>query len=75
MTAVGEPVDCPNVSTVAQKYTSIFQEFLQASALPVWDRHKNAGFWRQFTVYFVFRLFTAVFSNGISFTVYNFATR
>ncbi|PKI51978.1 hypothetical protein CRG98_027630 [Punica granatum] len=50
VTAVAEPVDCPNVSSIAVKYASIFQEFLQQSSLPVWCRHKNSGFWRQFTV-------------------------
>ncbi|KAK4787959.1 hypothetical protein SAY86_019278 [Trapa natans] len=50
VTAVAEPVDCPNVSSIAIKYASIFQEFLQNSSLPVWCRHKNTGFCRQFTV-------------------------
>lgn len=50
MTAVEEPVDCPNVSGIACKYASIFQEFLQNSGLPVWNRFKNTGFWRQLTV-------------------------
>ncbi|KAK4789112.1 hypothetical protein SAY86_020431 [Trapa natans] len=50
VTAVAEPVDCPNISSIAIKYASIFQEFLQNSSLPVWCRHKNTGFWRQFTV-------------------------
>ncbi|EXB74656.1 hypothetical protein L484_007662 [Morus notabilis] len=50
VTAVEEPVDCPNVSTIACKYASIFQEFLQDSGLPVWNRFKNTGFWRQLTV-------------------------
>ncbi|TKY67226.1 Zinc finger CCCH domain-containing protein 24 [Spatholobus suberectus] len=50
VTAVEEPVDCPNVSIIACKYAAIFQEFLQQSDLPVWNRFKNSGFWRQFTV-------------------------
>ncbi|KAG2670373.1 hypothetical protein I3760_14G082900 [Carya illinoinensis] len=50
VTAVEEPVDCPNVSRIACKYASIFQEFLQNSGLPIWNRFKNTGFWRQLTV-------------------------
>ncbi|CAJ1979312.1 unnamed protein product [Sphenostylis stenocarpa] len=50
VTAVEEAVDCPNVSTISCKYATIFQEFLQHSDLPVWNRFKNTGFWRQFTV-------------------------
>ncbi|KAL4389106.1 hypothetical protein HN51_009966 [Arachis hypogaea] len=50
VTAVEEAVDCPNVSTIAGKYATIFQEFLQQSDLPVWNRFKNSGFWRQLTV-------------------------
>ncbi|WJX44181.1 hypothetical protein P8452_31191 [Trifolium repens] len=50
VTAVEEPVDCPNISTIACKYAAIFQEFLQLSDLPVWNRFKNCGFWRQLTV-------------------------
>lgn len=50
VTAVEEPVDCPNVSKIACKYASIFQEFLQQSDLPIWNRFKNTGFWRQLTV-------------------------
>ncbi|RDX57877.1 Zinc finger CCCH domain-containing protein 24, partial [Mucuna pruriens] len=50
VTAVEEAVDCPNVSTIACKYATIFQEFLQHSDLPVWNRFKNTGFWRQLTV-------------------------
>jgi tRNA (uracil-5-)-methyltransferase len=46
-------VDCPNISTIACKYAAIFQEFLQLSDLPVWNRFKNCGFWRQLTVYFL----------------------
>ncbi|KAH1126982.1 hypothetical protein GYH30_015812 [Glycine max] len=45
-----QAVDCPNVSTIACKYATIFQEFLQDSDLPVWNRFKNTGFWRQLTV-------------------------
>ncbi|KAK6936036.1 Zinc finger, CCCH-type [Dillenia turbinata] len=50
VTAVEEPTDCPNVSQIACKYASIFQEFLQSSGLPVWNRFSNTGFWRQLTV-------------------------
>ncbi|KAE9620553.1 putative tRNA (uracil(54)-C(5))-methyltransferase transcription factor C3H family [Lupinus albus] len=50
VTAVEEAVDCPNVSAIARKYATIFQEFLQHSDLPVWNRFKNNGFWRQLTV-------------------------
>ncbi|XP_050370033.1 zinc finger CCCH domain-containing protein 24 [Argentina anserina] len=50
VTAVEEPLDCPNVSAISCKYASIFQEFLQQSSLPVWNRFKNSGFWRQLTV-------------------------
>ncbi|KQJ81687.1 zinc finger CCCH domain-containing protein 24 [Brachypodium distachyon] len=50
VTAVEEPVDCPNVSGLACKYASMFQDFLQLSSLPVWNRMDNSGFWRQFTV-------------------------
>ncbi|KAL8501476.1 hypothetical protein ACS0TY_020850 [Phlomoides rotata] len=50
VTAVEEPVDCPNVSRIACKYASVFQEFLQQSLLPVWNRLNNTGFWRQLTV-------------------------
>ncbi|KAM0828299.1 hypothetical protein ACQ4PT_067641 [Festuca glaucescens] len=50
VTAVEEPVDCPNVSGISSKYAFIFQDFLQLSTLPVWNRVDNSGFWRQFTV-------------------------
>ncbi|XP_010032006.1 zinc finger CCCH domain-containing protein 24 [Eucalyptus grandis] len=50
VTAVEEPIDCPNVSRIACKYASIFQEFLQCSGLPIWNRFNNTGFWRQLTV-------------------------
>ncbi|KAJ6715770.1 TRNA (URACIL-5-)-METHYLTRANSFERASE-like protein A [Salix koriyanagi] len=50
VTAVEEPLGCPNVSSVACKYATIFQEFLQQSGLPIWNRFKNSGFWRQLTV-------------------------
>lgn len=50
VTAVDEPVNCPNVSTIACKYASIFQEFLQHSSFPIWNRFNNTGFWRQLTV-------------------------
>ncbi|KAJ8551886.1 hypothetical protein K7X08_028329 [Anisodus acutangulus] len=50
VTAVEEPVDCPNVSSIACKYAAIFQDFLQQSKLPIWNRLNNTGFWRQLTV-------------------------
>ncbi|KAM0900902.1 hypothetical protein ACQ4PT_020365 [Festuca glaucescens] len=50
VTAVEEPVDCPNVSGISSKYAFMFQDFLQLSTLPVWNRVDNSGFWRQFTV-------------------------
>ncbi|KAK6163302.1 hypothetical protein DH2020_000166 [Rehmannia glutinosa] len=50
VTAVEEPVDCPNVSRVASRYATVFQEFLQHSHLPLWNRLNNTGFWRQLTV-------------------------
>ncbi|XP_055833376.1 zinc finger CCCH domain-containing protein 24 [Solanum dulcamara] len=50
VTAVEEAVDCPNVSEVACKYAAIFQDFLQQSTLPIWNRLNNTGFWRQLTV-------------------------
>ncbi|KAK3012402.1 hypothetical protein RJ639_012051 [Escallonia herrerae] len=50
VTAVEEPTNCPNVSKVACQYAGIFQEFLQNSGLPIWNRLNNTGFWRQLTV-------------------------
>ncbi|CAL0334046.1 unnamed protein product [Lupinus luteus] len=50
VTAVEEASDCPNVSDIACKYATIFQEFLQHSDLAVWNSSKNTGFWRQLTV-------------------------
>ncbi|KAG9445578.1 hypothetical protein H6P81_011706 [Aristolochia fimbriata] len=50
MTAIEEPVNCPNVSRIACEYALIFQKFLQSSSLPVWNRIDNTGFWRQLTV-------------------------
>ncbi|KAK4440747.1 Zinc finger CCCH domain-containing protein 24 [Sesamum alatum] len=50
VTAVEEPVDCPNVSRIACRYATVFQEFLLRSLLPVWNRLNNTGFWRQLTV-------------------------
>ncbi|KAM0932208.1 putative tRNA (uracil(54)-C(5))-methyltransferase transcription factor C3H family [Dioscorea sansibarensis] len=50
ITAVEEPINCPNVSEISCKFASIFQEFLESSVLPVWNRIENHGFWRQFTV-------------------------
>lgn len=50
VTAVEEPENCPNVSRLSCKYASIFQEFLKLSSLPIWNRFKNIGFWRQLTV-------------------------
>ena len=52
MIAVEEPLNCPNVSKIACKYAAIFQEFLQHSELPIWNRLNNTGFWRQLTVSF-----------------------
>ncbi|KAM7497337.1 hypothetical protein LguiA_021751 [Lonicera macranthoides] len=46
---VKEPVDCPNVSVIACKYASIFQDCLQHSGLLIWNRLNNTGFWRQLT--------------------------
>ncbi|TKW02898.1 hypothetical protein SEVIR_7G032500v4 [Setaria viridis] len=50
VTAVEEPVNCPNVSEISCKYAQIFQDFLQSSSLPLWSRVDNCGFWRQLTV-------------------------
>ncbi|VFQ96186.1 unnamed protein product [Cuscuta campestris] len=50
VTAVEEPLDCPNVSLIACRYASIFQEYLQHTSLPIWNRLNNTGFWRQLTV-------------------------
>ncbi|XP_059660584.1 zinc finger CCCH domain-containing protein 24 [Cornus florida] len=50
VTAVEEPADCLNVSRIACKCAAIFQEFLQHSGLPIWNRLNNTGFWRQLTV-------------------------
>lgn len=50
VTAVEEPGSCPNVSRISCKYAFVFQDFLQSSELPVWNRIDNIGFWRQFTV-------------------------
>ncbi|CAA7017788.1 unnamed protein product [Microthlaspi erraticum] len=50
VTAVEEAVDCPNISKLACRYASIFQSFLEKSKLPVWNRFKSCGFWRQLTV-------------------------
>ncbi|XP_073150910.1 zinc finger CCCH domain-containing protein 24 [Henckelia pumila] len=50
VTAVEEPADCPNVSRISVKYAAIFQDFLQHSPLPLWNRLNNSGFWRQLTV-------------------------
>ncbi|CAM8961531.1 unnamed protein product [Rhodiola kirilowii] len=50
VTAVEEPLSCPNVSEIACKYASIFQHFLEKSSLALWNRYKNTGFWRQLTV-------------------------
>ncbi|XP_072985162.1 zinc finger CCCH domain-containing protein 24 [Typha latifolia] len=50
VTAVEEPVNCPNVSKISCKYAMIFQDFLQSSVLPVWSRIDNIGFWRQLMV-------------------------
>lgn len=53
VTAVEEPTNCPNVSRIACNYASVFQEFLRDSALPIWNRFNNTGFWRQLTVSFI----------------------
>ncbi|KAL8245478.1 hypothetical protein R6Q59_011736 [Mikania micrantha] len=50
VTAVEEPSDCPNVSRISCKYAEIFQNFLQDSTFPIWNRMNNTGFWRQLTV-------------------------
>ncbi|GLJ52845.1 hypothetical protein SUGI_1125730 [Cryptomeria japonica] len=50
LTAVEEPTKCPNVSTTACKFASIFQNFVLSSPLPVWNKYQNRGFWRLFTV-------------------------
>ncbi|KAG7572843.1 (Uracil-5)-methyltransferase family [Arabidopsis suecica] len=50
VTAVEEPVDCPNVSKIASQYASIFQKFIEKSKLQVWNRFQHSGFWRQLTV-------------------------
>ncbi|KAJ6821415.1 zinc finger CCCH domain-containing protein 24 [Iris pallida] len=50
MTAVEEPVDCPNISRISCQYARIFQDFLESSEFPIWNRVDNTGFWRQFTV-------------------------
>ncbi|KAK8970104.1 Zinc finger CCCH domain-containing protein 24 [Platanthera guangdongensis] len=50
VTAVEEPHNCPNISRLSCKYARIFQDFIQSSELPVWNRIDNSGFWRQFTV-------------------------
>ncbi|KAL6650202.1 hypothetical protein ACP70R_009127 [Stipagrostis hirtigluma subsp. patula] len=50
VTAVEEPVNCPNVSEISCKYALMFQDFLQSSSLPLWSKIDNCGFWRQFTV-------------------------
>ncbi|KAL7594998.1 hypothetical protein Lser_V15G29078 [Lactuca serriola] len=50
VTAVEEPLDCPNVSRIGCKYAEIFQKFLESSTFPIWNRMNNTGFWRQLTV-------------------------
>ncbi|XP_076907156.1 zinc finger CCCH domain-containing protein 24-like [Bidens hawaiensis] len=50
VTAVEEPSDCPNISKISCKYAEIFQNFLQDSTFPIWNRMTNTGFWRQLTV-------------------------
>ncbi|KAK8939237.1 Zinc finger CCCH domain-containing protein 24 [Platanthera zijinensis] len=50
VTAVEEPHNCPNISRLSCKYARLFQDFIQSSELPVWNRIDNSGFWRQFTV-------------------------
>ncbi|KAL3679740.1 hypothetical protein R1sor_022696 [Riccia sorocarpa] len=48
--AVAEPIDCKNVSSIARSFAAIFQKFVQASELPVWNKTNNRGFWRMLTV-------------------------
>ncbi|XP_010414523.1 PREDICTED: zinc finger CCCH domain-containing protein 24-like isoform X2 [Camelina sativa] len=50
VTAVEEPVNCPNISKIALQYASIFQKVIEKSKLQVWNRFHHSGFWRQFTV-------------------------
>ncbi|KAJ8504595.1 hypothetical protein OPV22_005481 [Ensete ventricosum] len=50
ITAIEEPINCPNVSRISSEYALIFQEFLSSSVFPIWNRLENKGFWRQFTV-------------------------
>ncbi|CAI9105106.1 OLC1v1003961C1 [Oldenlandia corymbosa var. corymbosa] len=50
VTAVQEPVDCPNISRIACQYAAVFQEFLSHSNFQIWNRINNTGFWRQLTV-------------------------
>ncbi|CAL5018699.1 unnamed protein product [Urochloa decumbens] len=50
VTAVEEPVNCPNVSEISCTFAQMFQDFLQSSNLPLWNRVDNCGFWRQLTV-------------------------
>ncbi|KAH7430889.1 hypothetical protein KP509_08G019000 [Ceratopteris richardii] len=47
---VMEPVKCRNVSQNARMYANAFQNFVQNSELPVWDKTTSTGFWRLFTV-------------------------
>ncbi|KAI3718875.1 hypothetical protein L6452_19760 [Arctium lappa] len=41
------PLDCPNVSRIGCKYVEVFQNFLQTSSFPIWNRMNNVGFLRQ----------------------------
>ncbi|XP_074572861.1 zinc finger CCCH domain-containing protein 24 isoform X1 [Curcuma longa] len=50
ITAIEEPINCPNVSRISYEFALAFQGFLQSSSLPIWNRIENKGFWRQFTV-------------------------
>eukprot|EP00850_Spirogloea_muscicola_P022186 SM000281S10754 [mRNA] locus=s281:108583:112559:- [translate_table: standard] len=50
VTAVEEPSSCRNVSRVAKAYAASMRSIVEASALPVWDKKENKGFWRQLTV-------------------------
>ncbi|KAI3718063.1 hypothetical protein L6452_18909 [Arctium lappa] len=44
VTAVEEPLDCPNVSRIGCKYAEVFQNFLQTSSFSIWNRMNNTGF-------------------------------
>lgn len=50
VTAVAEPVNCKNISSVAVQYAALMQDFIRTSPLAVWDKKLNKGFWRMLTV-------------------------